>query len=41
MRVSDVVTIKKVKSWMPGDVITIKAGTGVGKSYFIKTIYTP
>ncbi|AFM40997.1 DNA/RNA helicase, superfamily II [Desulfosporosinus acidiphilus SJ4] len=36
MRVSDVVTIKKVKSWMPGDVITIKAGTGVGKSYFIK-----
>lgn len=36
MRVSDVVTIEKVKSWMPGEVITIKAGTGVGKSYFIK-----
>lgn len=35
-RVSEVVTIKEVESWKPSDIITIKAGTGTGKSYFIK-----
>ncbi|MGD6897130.1 DEAD/DEAH box helicase family protein [Bacillus infantis] len=36
MRVSELVTIDEVKSWNAGDLITIKAGTGAGKSYFIK-----
>jgi superfamily II DNA or RNA helicase len=36
MRVSELVTIDKVKSWDSGDIVTIKAGTGSGKSYFIK-----
>ncbi len=36
MRVSELITIKKIESWVPGDTITIKAGTGAGKSYFIK-----
>jgi superfamily II DNA or RNA helicase len=35
-RVSEVVTIDEIKKWHEGDIITIKAGTGVGKSYFIK-----
>ncbi|UQD51238.1 DNA helicase [Bacillus methanolicus] len=37
-RVSEVVTIDEVKSWKNGDIITISAGTGVGKSYFVKNI---
>jgi guanylate kinase len=36
LRVSEKVTIDHINSWNPGDIITIKAGTGVGKSYFIK-----
>lgn len=36
MRVSDVISKDQVFSWKNGDVITIKAGTGKGKSYFIK-----
>ncbi|KQL54059.1 DNA helicase [Heyndrickxia shackletonii] len=36
MRVSELVTIEQIKSWKSGDIITIKAGTGAGKSYFIK-----
>lgn len=36
LRVSDVVTIEQIKSWDLGDIITIKAGTGVGKSWLIK-----
>lgn len=36
MRVSEKVTIQEINSWKAGDIITIKAGTGVGKSYFIK-----
>jgi len=36
MRVSEVVTIEEIKNWSAGDCITIKAGTGAGKSYFIK-----
>lgn len=35
-RVSEVVTIEEIKSWNTGDIITIEAGTGAGKSYFIK-----
>lgn len=38
MRVPEVVTVEEVKKWQDGDIITIKAGTGAGKSYFIKTI---
>jgi hypothetical protein len=37
-RVSEIVTIDEVKKWEKGDVITITAGTGTGKSYFIKNI---
>ena len=37
-RVSDVITTEVVRTWNGGEVITIKAGTGVGKSYFIKNI---
>lgn len=37
-RVSEVITIGDIKSWKHGDVITITAGTGAGKSYFIKNI---
>lgn len=36
MRVSELVTIDQIKSWNNGDIVTIKAGTGAGKSYFIK-----
>jgi superfamily II DNA or RNA helicase len=36
MRVSELVTIDQINSWNDGDIITIKAGTGTGKSYFIK-----
>lgn len=35
-RVSEVVTIDEIKSWNKCDIITIEAGTGQGKSYFIK-----
>ena len=41
MRVTDVVTIEQIESWTPGDCITIKAGTGRGKSYLIKNILYP
>ncbi|OLO40302.1 DNA helicase [Alkalihalophilus pseudofirmus] len=37
-RVSEIVTIDKIRSWNNGDIITIKAGTGAGKSYFVKNI---
>lgn len=36
MRVSEVVTLNEINSWNDGDIVTIKAGTGMGKSYFIK-----
>ncbi|WP_299831333.1 DEAD/DEAH box helicase family protein [uncultured Metabacillus sp.] len=36
MRVSELITIDHIKSWNPSDIVTIKAGTGRGKSYFIK-----
>lgn len=35
--VSDTITMEDVKSWNDGNIITIKAGTGMGKSQFIKT----
>lgn len=38
IRVSEIVTIKEIESWNDTDTITIKAGTGSGKSYFIKNI---
>lgn len=37
-RVSDVITEKDINSWHNGDVVTISAGCGAGKSYFIKNI---
>lgn len=36
IKISDIITMKDIQSWNSGDVITIKAGTGKGKSYFIK-----
>lgn len=36
MRVSELVTIDEINTWNDGDIITITAGTGMGKSYFIK-----
>lgn len=38
LRVSDVIRQHDIKSWNSGDVITIAAGTGRGKSYFIKNV---
>ena len=40
LRVTDLITIDEVENWKAEDCITIKAGTGTGKSYFIKnTLY--
>lgn len=33
--VSDVITINDIKSWKQGEIVTITAGTGRGKSHFI------
>ena len=41
LRVSDVVTPDKIESWILGDLITIKSGTGGGKSYLIKNVLYP
>ncbi|WP_203246317.1 DEAD/DEAH box helicase [Sporosarcina beigongshangi] len=38
MMVTDLVTIDEINKWKQGDIITIAAGTGKGKSYFIKNI---
>lgn len=35
-RISDIITKNEINSWKKGDLITISAGTGTGKSYFIK-----
>lgn len=35
-RVTEKVTAEEIKSWKNGDIITIKAGTGAGKSYMVK-----
>lgn len=37
-RVSEIISPNKIKEWRKGNVVTIKAGTGAGKSYFIKNI---
>lgn len=34
--VSDVITDEEIKKWEPGNVITIRAKTGDGKSFFVK-----
>lgn len=40
LKVADLITTDNIKDWEMGDCITIKAGTGAGKSYFIKnTLY--
>lgn len=40
-RVSDLITDNEIEKWNTGDIITIKAGTGAGKSFFIKnTLYS-
>ncbi len=35
--VSDIITSDEIAKWKPGDVITIRAKTGDGKSFFIKS----
>lgn len=35
-RVTDLIKINDIRTWNINDIITITAGTGVGKSYFIK-----
>jgi len=37
-RVSELIKIEDINKWNNGETITISAGTGVGKSYFIKNI---
>lgn len=37
-RVSDLITIDIVRNWTQGNIITITAGTGAGKSYWTKNI---
>lgn len=37
-RVSEIITVDLIKNWEQNEIITISAGTGVGKSYFIKNI---
>lgn len=36
MTVTDLISVEDIKSWNKGDMITISAGTGSGKSHFIK-----
>lgn len=36
LRVSDIITNDEIDQWKSGDVITIRAKTGDGKSYFVK-----
>ena len=35
-RVTDIITTNDIRSWTPRDTIIISAGTGTGKSYFVK-----
>ncbi|MFL0194402.1 DEAD/DEAH box helicase family protein [Clostridium sp. WILCCON 0269] len=37
-RISEIIQVDDIKQWNKGDIITITAGTGVGKSYFVKNI---
>ena len=34
--VTDIITINDIKRWTTRDIVIISAGTGTGKSYFIK-----
>ncbi|WP_297633548.1 DEAD/DEAH box helicase family protein [uncultured Clostridium sp.] len=38
LRISEIITIEDIKNWNKGEIVTITAGTGAGKSYFIKNI---
>lgn len=38
MRVSDVITVEEIRKWKNGDVVSISAPCGAGKSYFIKNV---
>lgn len=35
-RVTDIITTNDIKRWTPRDIVIISAGTGTGKSYFVK-----
>lgn len=37
-RVSDMIKYEDINKWRKDDIITLTAGTGVGKSYFIKNV---
>ena len=37
-RVSELISIDKIRNWNDGDVITITAGTGAGKSHWVKNM---
>lgn len=37
-RVSDIIKYEDINKWRKDDIITLTAGTGVGKSYFIKNV---
>lgn len=37
-RVSDIISMNDLESWTPNNIIIISAGTGTGKSYFVKNI---
>ena len=40
VRVSDVITAKEIQKWKPGDIVTITAECGAGKTHFImNTLY--
>lgn len=38
--VTDLISVENIKSWESGDTIVISAGTGTGKSYFVKNKLT-
>lgn len=38
IRVSDIINKSEIEKWKKGDVVTISAGCGSGKSYFIKNV---
>ena len=38
LRVGDIISNQQIEQWKDGSIITISAGTGAGKSYFVKNI---
>lgn len=38
MRVADVIDNFQIEQWKDGSIVTISAGTGTGKSFFVKNI---